>query len=155
MDSSAEKEQESPPAWNHKRHTACSISSPGGGGGAVPWSQQGEVPQGCARFAEILTFFSGAPTNLSSTRQELHDFTMKSPSEMNEHLLWKNWRCAHGNKISAKRAHPCPCSGVLPPTHVDCGTTEEFYGHRRPEQGTYRVGVSKTHRQWGSVEKFG
>ena len=61
---------------------------------------------GCARFAEILTFSSDALTNLSSMRQELHDSTMKSLCEMNEHLLMKNWRRARDNKISAKRAHP-------------------------------------------------
>ena len=61
--------------------------------------------QGCARFAEIFTFSSGAPANLSSMRQELHDSTMKGLCEMNEHLLCKNWQCVRATKIAAKRAH--------------------------------------------------
>ena len=41
-----------------------------------------EQTLGCARFAEIFMFSSGASTNLSSTRQELHDITMKGLCEM-------------------------------------------------------------------------
>ena len=44
----------------------------------------------CACFDEMFTFSSGAPTNLSSTQQELHDSTLKGLCEMNEHLLCKN-----------------------------------------------------------------
>ena len=66
---------------------------------------QNENKLGCARFADIFTFSSGAPTNLS-TRHELHDSTMKGLCETNEHLLCKSWQCVRATKIAAKRAHP-------------------------------------------------
>ena len=51
------------------------------------WGVGGVHAGGLSCFAEIFTFSSGAPTNLSSTRQELHDSTMKGLCEINKHLL--------------------------------------------------------------------
>ena len=70
--------------------------------GTDPWS---------VHFAEMFTFSIWTCTNCSSMWQEWHDSTWKSPYEMNEHLMWRNWQCARATKISVKWVPPLSLNG--------------------------------------------